>query len=601
MVCVLVLPLLSTSLLLNRQINGREDEFEWLANGARNLTTRKVDDYMGSSQRLNAESDNELCPIWFVRGKNGKCECGRDLGGIVQCDLQTNELSVLDCYCITADEIAVVGSCFFNCINLTYDIQNVIYHGAPSDCQSLNREGILCGKCRDGFALPAYSYKLTCIKCDRDQHNWWLYVIYAFVPLSFFIIIIFAFRISVVDPKLYLFVFAAQNIAIPIILRVVVVRIASVEGIPKLVILFLATVYGIWNLDFFRVVLPDICLNIHPLHTLALDYLVGIYPMLVMGVAYIIVELHGCGFRPIMCMCRPFHRYFVRFRRHWGIQTSIMDTFVTFFVLSITKMFNVSYDLLIGTKIFTPEKYVGLYLYYNPSIKLFGTNHLPFALTAIAILIIFIIFPLSLLLCYQCRAFQKCLSKCHLKGNTMDELVNTFQQYYKDGSNGTFDCRWFAGFYIIIKAAGFTAYEFSLSEIAYVLLTCVTIIGAAVVLIVQPYKKEYEVFNIFNAILLLWQALFFASMANEGQSTMLAVRFHTNFIPALILGLVPLIYIIGVVIHHFFKKNNCSRLRTAQPTAFLSSLPDRLLHSDQYRDSFGFIAASQSSQRCEKD
>ena len=539
-----------------------------------------------------------------MRGKDGKCECGRDWNGIVQCDPETKELSVLDCYCITstADEIAVVGRCIFNCINLTHNKVDILYHGAPSDCLSLNREGALCGKCRDGFVLPAYSYKLACMKCNSDQQNWWLYVTYAFIPLSFFIITIFVLRINVVAPKLYIFVLATQSITTPTILRIFMAEITPPHnipnGVPKLTrfaISLLSTVYGIWNLDFFRVVLPDVCLNINPLPTLALDYLIAIYPMLLMGVAYILVELHGCGFRPILCMWRPFHRFFVRFQRHWGIQTSIMDAFVTFFVLSTTKLFSVSYDLLIGTWVYTPEKYLGLYLYYDPSIKLFGAHHLLYALTALAVLTVFIIFPLCLLLCYQCEAFQKCLTKCHLKGRTLDEFVNTFQQYYKDGSNGTFDCRWFAGFHIIIKTAAFMTGTFFINGIAYVLLTCANIIGAAVILMVHPYKNEYDVFNTLNTILLLWQALFYISMLKEVHSKIMAVTSYTNFIPTVVLGLVPLLYIIGVVFHHFFKRSICSRVKVAQTTVQISSLPDRLLHSDQYRDSFGFIAASQPS------
>ena len=40
------------------------------------------------------------------------------------------------------------------------------------------------------------------------------------------------------------------------------------------------TVLGIWNLDFFRTVIPDICLNVNTPQVLALDYLVAFYPML---------------------------------------------------------------------------------------------------------------------------------------------------------------------------------------------------------------------------------------------------------------------------------------------------------------------------------
>ena len=604
--CILVLPLLSTSLLVNREKNEQENKLEMLPNKARNQTPQQLDESKRSYVKLNPlprEFDKDVCPnsnMWFLRGKDGKCECGRDLGGIVQSDPETKELSVLDCYCITstADGIAVVGSCFFNCVNVTHKNKDPLYHPAPSDCWTVNREGALCGKCRDGFAIPAYSYNLTCMKCDSDHQNWWLYVTYAFVPLSFFIIIILIFRINVVAPKLYVFVFAAQNIVTPMNLRILVAKTAPLQGTTTLasfVVSFLATVYGIWNLDFFRVVLPDVCLNINPLPTLALDYLIAIYPMLLMGVAYILVELHGDGFRLILCMWRPFHRFFVRFRRHWGIQTSIMDAFVTFFVLSTTKLLSVSYDLLISTMVFTPETNVGFYLYYDTSIKFFGRRHLPYALIALAILVVFIIFPISLLLCYQCQVFQKCLNKCHLKGRTLDEFVNTFQQYYKDGSNGTFDCRWFAGFYIIIRTAGFLTYALTLGEIAFVLLTCLSIIGAGVVLLVHPYKEEYNVFNTVNAVFLLLQALFFLCMTVEGHSTKLELRLYTNLVPTLILGLVPFIYIIGVVVHHLFKRSICSRVKAALGTVPLSPLPDRLLHSDQYRDGFGFISASQQS------
>ena len=294
--CAFVLSVLSISLPrpdIHRETKEQEDELQILPNEAIN---QSVDERKRRNEkliRLQREFENDMCPnsnIWFVRGRDGKCECGRDLDGIVQCDPETKELSVLDCYCITSNgRNTVVGSCIFNCMNLTFNHGDKVYHGAPSDCQTLNREGMLCGKCHDGFALPAYSYNLTCMKCESGQQNWWLYLVHAFVPLSLFIIIILVFRINVVAPKLYVFVFAAQNISTPMILRILVAKTASLQGTTTLAsfaVSFLATVYGIWNLDFLRVVLPDVCLNINPLNTLALDYLVAIYPMLLMAVSY---------------------------------------------------------------------------------------------------------------------------------------------------------------------------------------------------------------------------------------------------------------------------------------------------------------------------
>ena len=41
---------------------------------------------------------------------------------------------------------------------------------------------------------------------------------------------------------------------------------------------FLATVYGIWSLDFFsRLIIPPICSSMNAMHIITLEYLVAIY------------------------------------------------------------------------------------------------------------------------------------------------------------------------------------------------------------------------------------------------------------------------------------------------------------------------------------
>ena len=336
--------------------------------------------------------------------------------------------------------------------------------------------------------------------------------------------------------------------------------------------------------------LPPVCINVIPLHTLTLDYLVAIYPMMVMGVAYIIVELYGCGFRPVLFLWRPFHRILARFRHHWGIETSIMDAFVTFFVLSNIKLFSVSFDLLVPTRLFTPNGEYTWHLYYDPSIKYFGTDHLPYVLLATAVLIVLVLFPLSLLLCYQFTVFRKCLRKCQLSGPTLDMYVHSFQQYYKDGSNGTRDCRWFSGFFLIVKITLFLIYVSSLAEISYVLVTCALIMAAVIVLIVQPFKEAYDIFNMLTLQFLLWAPLFFASVAGESHIAIFSPDSH--YTSSCVLGLVPLIYIMGVVVHHLYKRCCYTRFNKAFGTVAVSSLPHRILHSDQYQNTCGFVPVS---------
>ena len=187
------------------------------------------------------------------------------------------------------------------------------------------------------------------------------------------------------------------------------------------------------------------------------------------------------------------------------------------------------------------------------------------------------------LICYQCKPYQKCLKKCLIEGTILDEFINAFHKYYKDGSKGTWDCRWFAGFFILVKLFVYISYALSISEMSYIFAVLLCTIGAIVIIIVEPYKEEYEVFNVISANCLLWLSLFFANFTaaiSYGEPT------DRKHIFALILSLFPLTYIIVVILHHFMK-----RFRQKRGAGTLSiSLPHRLLHSEDYRDSFGFIA-----------
>ena len=56
----------------------------------------------------------------------------------------------------------------------------------------------------------------------------------------------------------------------------------------------LVTLYGIWNLDFFRHIVPPVCLSssLRSIHILLLDLLVAFYPFLLTLISYIGIELY---------------------------------------------------------------------------------------------------------------------------------------------------------------------------------------------------------------------------------------------------------------------------------------------------------------------
>ena len=135
--------------------------------------------------------------------------------------------------------------------------------------------------------------------------------------------------------------------------------------------LALLTFYGIWNLDFFCYFLPSFCIS-SDMSTLA------------------------------------------RFRRRWNPKGSVINTFATFLLLSYSKLLTVSYSLLDANILYnnSGERVGPVVFYHDASIEFFSRQHLPFTLPAMCILLVFVVFPLLLLLLYPMRSFQRCLGYC---------------------------------------------------------------------------------------------------------------------------------------------------------------------------------------------
>ena len=168
----------------------------------------------------------------------------------------------------------------------------------------------------------------------------------AFIPLTFFYFVVLLFRIDATSPYLYGFIPLNQALASPPSLRgmlLILKRHTLLAG------RLIAVPYTIWNLDFFRSLPLNICLDLTTLQALALDYAIAIYPLLLVVITYIVIELHDRGCRVLVWLWRPFHRCCVRFTRAMDIQSSIIKAFATFLLLSYVKLLNTTLDILIYT------------------------------------------------------------------------------------------------------------------------------------------------------------------------------------------------------------------------------------------------------------
>ena len=326
-----------------------------------------------------------------------------------------------------------VGACMYNCVN-SKDFEYTLNRTMPKTveelndvmCGHLNRSGQLCGQCKTNYSPPVYSYDLQCTMCSDDQYSWMKYVAIAFVPLTVFLVLVLCCRINTTSPKLYAFVTFNQAMAVPGNVCLLLLANRSYSG-ASAVLRILATMYGFWNLDFFRAFIShQVCLKVDTLQVLALDYSIVFYPLALIIVTYDIV-LHAHNFRLIVWVWKPFHRCFARFWQQWDIRTSIIDAFATFLLLSNIKLLTLSTDLT-PTYVYNMNGTVlGIYLCYDASIEYFGTKkHLPYAIFALIVVVVFILFPLVLLILHPMQCFQRCLGRCRVRWHAFYCFIDAF-------------------------------------------------------------------------------------------------------------------------------------------------------------------------------
>ncbi len=107
----------------------------------------------------------------------------------------------------------------------------------------------------------------------------------------------------------------------------------------------------IHNLYFLRTLMPPVCLNnISTLQVLTLDYAVAVYPLGLVVLTYMLIQLHARGCMPLVVLWLPFRRCHVRSA---NANTTIIDVFASFLVPSYMKLLSVSTDLLMPTQIYT--------------------------------------------------------------------------------------------------------------------------------------------------------------------------------------------------------------------------------------------------------
>jgi len=559
------------------------------------------------------------CPAWtYLNGTSTTCECGDSLGRTIICDSALPHLFILQCYCMTYSNFTrslVVGVCPYYCFG-TNQSDFPLYSVLPSDasgveavCGHLNRQGQLCGECKEGFTPAVYSYELECVRCSTSlQSNLAKYIFAAFLPQTFFLILVLILRIRASSPKLKAFIILSQIGASPLIIRNTLVNIqANQNPFYEAAVCVILAVYGIWNLDFFRTLLPPICLNVSTRQALAMDYIVAFYPLVLTALLYGIIELHDHGCIMVTWLWKPFHKCFVHFRKQWDIRNSTIDAFVTF-LLSYSKIFLVSIDLVLPTQVHNMDGQKGdtLYSFWDATVELYSKEQIAIAVAVYMVLLVFTIFPVVIMIVYPTKCFQKQLGCCHLRRQqAVHTFMTAFNGYYKDGTDGTYDCRYYAAVDLFIRIVPLVIYAVTLNIIFVPLAVLSSIALAVSVTIISPYRTQYSMYNKVDAVMSLILAMGLTSAAGRDLTTYLHVDTYRYLFSSLAVffNLLPLAYISVVAVHwlfsqswmpkyqchyhvkFFWKNKNHGHIATHETTTneIATELPDRVINPGDYQ------------------
>jgi hypothetical protein len=167
------------------------------------------------------------------------------------------------------------------------------------------------------------------------------------------------------------------------------------------------------------------------------------------------IELHDRNYKIVVYLTIPVKTFFRLFHRNWNPKTTILNTFGTFILLAYSKLIFVSINLLFAVYTYDssgepiPNSTV---LLFDTNVKFLHSEHIPYVVLALSVIFIFVLPPPLLLLFYPTRFFRKLLGCCGFKRwDILNFIMDIFQGWYKDGTEGTRDYRSVSAVYLLLR------------------------------------------------------------------------------------------------------------------------------------------------------
>ena len=444
------------------------------------------------------------CPTWhYYNNPTGQCECGFWL----LCSSDDNRVDIKIDQCATSsgqeDDYYVSYCPFTRTVNST----NRMYSEMPSNASQLdevicglyNRRGLLCGECKDGYGPTINSFDMTCANCSSlwSRYGISLYLFLQFVPTTLIFLCLVVFRFNITSgPLLGYILFCQTTTATTSHYSFIYDYLQHHVSLTLKVLFDLSmTVSQFWSLQFLKVIIPPFCMSekLTGIHVHMLNLVPAIYPLVLVIISCILMELHAKNHTIVGILLKPFKIILSKANITAVTSDAVFHAFASFIFLSnFSVMFTACQVVNMVTVWNATGHFQKRVLYTDPTVE--WNTSIPYVLTA-AVIVIFISLIPSLLLCIYPTRLYRYLSRflSARKRLAITAFAEALHSCFRDGLNGTRDYRAMAGgtFFIalLLSVIGYFPRRFVRDGTSHIIVIVLWMIMACIISYVKPCKS----------------------------------------------------------------------------------------------------------------
>ena len=216
-----------------------------------------------------------------------------------------------------------------------------------------------CSKINTGFAIS-------------------LYLFLEFVPITLFFLCVVLFCLNITAGPLLGYVLFCQLYYTSAVQHEIFIYDYVLSHVP--IAVWILTLCGIWDLQFFKSVISPFCISkLTGIDIQMLNLVTAIYPVLLVIITWILMELHARNYRIIQILWKPFSILVNKLKITAVTSDAVIHAFATFILLSAT---TVSYTVVAihDSTLMHRSNDGTLYkkvLYYDPTITALSHKHVP--------------------------------------------------------------------------------------------------------------------------------------------------------------------------------------------------------------------------------